>query len=88
MSSDHKKPVKLQVNTFGAAWRDVVRFDASNDVLSWEVMDAAERLGRMDSAQRTKFRVVVEDVNLALGAEAEVLTQWTPERGWKAVTHA
>jgi len=83
LSSERQKPVKLQVNTFGSAWRDVVRFDAANDVTSMEVMDAAERLGRLDGSRRTKFRIATDDVNARYDVIPSVLTHWTAERGWK-----
>jgi hypothetical protein len=67
------KPVKLQVNTSGA-WKDVIRFDAANDVESCEVMGAAETLGRVSKA---KFRITTDD-----GLQ-QALKHWAPDTGWK-----
>ena len=74
------RPAKLQVNTNGA-WKDVVRFDAGMDVMTSEVMDAAERLGRADGG-RVTFRVAIDD---ALSA---TLYRWSREDGWKVANHA
>jgi hypothetical protein len=68
------KPVKLQVNTTGA-WRDVVGFDAGNDLEACEAMDAAATLGRIAKAS---FRVVMKDSPVP--RSPEVLVRWTPER--------
>lgn len=87
LSSDLKKPVKLQVNIFGATWKDVVRFDADNDFASMEVMDAANTLGRNSMDQRSRFRIVRDDPAFD-GVHAVVLTEWMPGQGWKAVGHA
>ena len=73
-------PAKLQVNTNGA-WKDVVRFDAGLDVMTSEVMDAADRLGRADRGN-VKFRVAIDD------ALSTTLYGWSPEVGWKVATHA
>jgi hypothetical protein len=64
-----RKPVKLQVNTSGA-WRDVIGFDAADDVQSCEVMDAA-----------APFRVVIPNVDAP--RSPIVLTRWSPEAGWR-----
>ena len=74
------RPAKLQVNTAGA-WKDVVRFDASLDIMAAEVMDAADRLGRADGG-RVTFRVCIDD------AFSTTLYRWDVERGWKEATHA
>lgn len=86
MSSERKKPVKLQVNLFGAAWKDVVRFDAANDFGSMEVLDAAETLARNSVQQRSHFRIVRDDPE-STGIDADVLYLLKAD-GWKAVTHA
>jgi hypothetical protein len=77
MSAAPTKPVKLQVNTSGA-WRDVVSFDAGQDLEAREVMDAAAALGRVAKA---KFRVVIPSE--AQPRSPMVLTCWSPETGWK-----
>ncbi|WP_454908416.1 hypothetical protein [Variovorax gossypii] len=78
MATERKRPVKLQVNTNGA-WKDLVRFDAGIDVMAAEAMDAAERLGQVDSS--VSFRLVIDD------GSATTLYRWTNELGWKEVTH-
>lgn len=76
LNPNRARPVKLQVNTSGA-WRDVIRFDASKEVESAEVMGAAETLGRIS---RCAFRVVVADEG---GRSPLVLTVWAVDTGWK-----
>ncbi|MGJ7611809.1 MULTISPECIES: hypothetical protein [unclassified Variovorax] len=70
-----RKPVKLQLNNSGA-WKDVIHFDAVNDVSSEHVLDAANTLGNLD-AHRVTFRVVTE------GQLPEVLMTWNKADGWK-----
>ncbi|HEX7866553.1 MAG TPA: hypothetical protein VF555_16475 [Variovorax sp.] len=70
-----EKPVKLQLNNTGA-WKDVVHFDAANDIASETVLDAANTLGGLD-AGRVTFRIVTED------ALPEVLMSWSKANGWK-----
>lgn len=77
MSRAAVKPVKLQVNASGA-WRDVIGFDAANDMESSEVMDAAARLGLIAKAT---FRVVIP--NAEQPRSPTVLTRWSPEAGWE-----
>jgi hypothetical protein len=67
------KPVKLQVNNSGA-WKDVVRFDAADAVVSGEVMDAAATLGRIGGVS---WRVCTADA-LQLS-----LMYWSAEHGWE-----
>ncbi|MET3461252.1 hypothetical protein [Variovorax atrisoli] len=85
-TADRKKPAKLQVNIFASTWKDVVRFDADNDFQSMEVMDAAATLGRNSFDSRSRFRIVREDPAFT-GQDADVMTEWTPGEGWKAVQH-
>lgn len=70
-----KKPVKLQLNNSGA-WKDVIHFDAANDIAAERAMGAADTLGNLD-AHRLTFRVVIE------GASPEVLMTWNKDEGWK-----
>jgi hypothetical protein len=72
-----KKPVKRQINTAGA-WRDVIRFDAANDIACGEVMAAAAALGRVGKA---RMRICTAD------SLQQALMHWTYERsaehGWE-----
>jgi hypothetical protein len=77
MSAASTKPVKLQVNTSGA-WRDVISFDAAQDLEAGEVMAAAATLGLVAKAQ---FRVVIPNEDQP--RSPTVLTRWSPEAGWE-----
>ncbi|KPU91117.1 hypothetical protein APR50_17290 [Variovorax paradoxus] len=79
MSADLKKPAKLQVNTSGA-WKDVVRFDATDVAETDRVTDAADELGQVGAGAIT-FRLVSDE------ALPRVLFRWTHPVGWKAVEH-
>jgi hypothetical protein len=68
------RPVKLQVNTSGA-WKDVVRFDAGNDVAASSVMEAAKTLGEINDGRIT-FRIA-SDEPLPF-----VLSRWSKADGW------
>lgn len=85
-TAERKKPAKLQVNIFSTTWKDVVRFDAANDFQSMEVMDAAATLGRNSFDGRPRFRIVREDPAFT-GQDSDVMTEWTPSEGWKAVQY-
>ena len=75
------RPIKLQLNNSGA-WKDVTHFDASDDAVGQQVLDAADTLGRIN-AHRVTYRLVTED---ALPA---VLMTWNKDVGWKkAAPHA
>lgn len=72
-----KKPVKLQINTTGA-WRDVITFDADNDVQCGEVMHAGEILGRTGKAS---LRIAV--IDSPQPRSPIVLMYWTEATAWK-----
>lgn len=71
------KPVKLQINAAGA-WRDVISFNAANDIECAEVMSAGETLGRVGKAT---LRVVM--ANSPHPRSPEVLLRWSRDDGWK-----
>lgn len=86
MADERKKPAVLQVNTFGTAWKEVLRFDVASELGTMEVMDAAETLGRNSFDKRTRFRIVRDDPAFR-GAEADAIMEWSADAGWKAVQH-
>lgn len=69
-----KKPVKLQLNNSGA-WKDVIRFDAADDAVCAQVMEAAEALGQVG---KVTWRVCVDD------GSQDVLMHWSAAEGWRA----
>jgi hypothetical protein len=71
--ADATKPVKLQVNNSGA-WKNVIRFDAADEVACAEAMDAAEKLGSIGDVT---WRVCIDD------AMDVVLMRWSSATGWK-----
>jgi hypothetical protein len=74
MAQEQTKPVKLQVNNSGA-WKNVLRFDAADDAVAAQVMEAAATLGQIG---RMTWRICVDD-SLDL-----VLMTWTEAKGWTA----
>lgn len=52
------KPVHLQLNNSGA-WKTIVSFDAANDQVVGQVMEAAVELQRIDASAR--FRIASKD---------------------------
>lgn len=73
MKSTRPKPVKLQVNDSGS-WRNVIRFDAANDQVAAQVMEAAAMLGH--ACERTTFRIAIDD------SLSTVLMHWSREKCW------
>lgn len=71
-TTEHTKPVALQINTTGA-WRNVIKFDAANDEDSHKVMKHAPALAIVGSGT---LRIVTDD-GLQQG-----LTFWDIKRGW------
>ncbi|MBI2770031.1 MAG: hypothetical protein HYX47_10435 [Burkholderiales bacterium] len=65
--------MKLQINT-GGAWRDVIRFNAADDHVCGEVLEAGATIGRIGEAQLRVFAVALGDV----------LMTWSPKtKEWK-----
>ena len=60
MSRDqtHQKPVQLQLNNSGS-WKTIVRFDAADDAVSDQVVQAAVQLQTVDSS--AIFRIATCD---------------------------
>lgn len=74
MSTTRTKPVKLQINDSGS-WRNVIRFDAADDQVAAQVMEAAATLGH--ASERTTFRIAIDD------CLSTTLMRWSREKGWK-----
>ena len=58
MTRPHQKPVQLQLNNSGA-WKNVVQFDAADQVTSDKVVEAAVALSAIDTSAR--FRIATHD---------------------------
>lgn len=74
------KMVKLQVNNSGA-WKDVLKFDASENHVGAEIQDAVHQMGIHDP-RNISFRIAIDD------SMNEVLLVWTKAEGWKEWRHA
>lgn len=81
---ERTKPVKLQVNIFAGTWKDVVRFDAADEVASGQVMKAAEVLASCAWKGRSRFRISKDDPMLP----TEPMLEFVPGEGWNEVRHA
>lgn len=73
------RPVKLQINTTGA-WRDVMRFDASDGD---KVMNQAGAIYKHDSANDLRLRIITADTNLPLMTYKRSEGEW---KSWGANT--
>lgn len=74
-----KKPVRLEINNSGA-WKVLGRFDASDDDLTDDILNDAERLAQslVEAGNRLTLRVSCAD------APHSVLMHWNdPETGWR-----
>lgn len=65
--------IKLQVNTTGA-WRNVLDFDAANEV---QVLNLAAKLFRLDTGRLLSLRAI-------LPGDTAPLLIWKAETGWQA----
>lgn len=80
-TTDHRKPVRLELNNSGA-WKVLGRFDAADDEQTSLVLDAAEDLIKVlhnsfDPKGCPTLRVSIDD------ALQTVLLRWSIERGWR-----
>ena len=71
-----KKPALLQINTAGS-WRNVVEFDAADDVATAQIKRAGVALAVYGAGSIT-LRVVER-----AGAHVSPTESWTPNAGWK-----
>lgn len=70
-----KKPCILQINSSGA-WRNIVRFDAAEQVAVDAAMEHGSLLVRLTEPQ-SKLRVVMDD-----GFQTPLML-WKLDTGWK-----